>query len=620
MKKINILQLLAILASFVWLAPSCTDDFLEKPKGGSVTVDTIFHTKNQAQYAVARMYQDCMKGYLVYTDANNGSRQDILTDQVFITDNTNWICNVINKGSAYYLGTMTAASTCDWYGFGNHYKGIRRANLVLKNIDNVIDADADWKTDVKGQALFCRAWQHFELFRYYGGVPIVNQVLGDGDIRLPRRSVASVVDSIVSWCDQAVTMLPATRGAADYGMITKLAAMALKSRVLLYAASPLYNTPPSMQNEVQGIRFNDGRDSVVCYPTYDVNRWKLAADAAKAVLDNAPAAGVALYKTGKTESTGDTYATISDYESVWNVYNNSELILVNTDRAVNSWSADGSIWGLYNTSKIFSLVISSGNPWGIMNHTPIEFATTYEKRDGTPWTLNLTDTGDDLPSYLKGLNLDPRFYQSIAYDGMWYNSQIGNAQYYAAGDGFVDGKLNVKDQASFGFAMETYKFTPRIENSDLNHFAWPFFRLAEFYLSYAEALNEFNGSPTGEAYNALNLIRERAGMPNKTGLGQEAFRKAVLNERNIEFAFENMRYNDLMRTLTAYDVLNKEFHGFKTQAKKGPSGELLRSWQIALYMNRVFPKRYYYVPFPNEEISNNYLGGGKGWDGQNPGW
>lgn len=602
------------------LSPSCADDFLEKPKGGAVTVDTIFHTKNQAQYAVAKMYQDCMKGYLVYTNPNSGSRQDILTDQVFITENTNWICQTINKGSSYYLGTMTAASTCDWYGFGNHYLGIRRANLVLKNIDNVVDADDEWKRDVKGQALFCRAWQHFELFRYYGGIPIVDKVLGDGEIKLPRRSVASVVDSISSWCDRAAALLPPSRGAADYGMITKLAAMSLKSRVLLYAASPLYNTPPHMQAQAQGARYGDERDSVLCYPVYDVNRWKLAADAAKAVLDNAPTAGVALYDTEKPESTGDTYATIGDYESVWNVYNNSELILVNTDRAINSWSADGSIWGLYTMSKIFSLVISSGNPWGVMNHTPIEFATMYEKRDGTKWTLGLNDTGNDLPTYLKDLNLDPRFYQSIAYDGMWYNTQIGQAQYYDAGDGFVAGKLNVKDQASYAFAMEASKFTPRIENSDLNHFAWPIFRLAEFYLSYAEALNEFHGGPTGEAYLAINAIRQRAGMPDKQGLGQEAFREAVLNERNVEFAFENHRYNDLMRTLTAYDVLNKEFHGIKTVAKRGPSNELQRSWYISLFMNRVFPKRYYYVPFPNEEISNNYLGGGKGWDGQNPGW
>lgn len=618
MKRSKINNLLVVSALLMIFTTSCFQDFLEKPKGGAVTTDTIFHTQNQAQYAVARMYQSCLKGYWVFRNSNNTCRPDILTDQVFITDNTAWICQGINGGQSYYLGTMTPASTCDIYGFGDHYLGIRRANLVLQNIDMVTDASQAWINDQKGQAMFLRAWQHFELFRHYGGIPIVTEVLGQGEVKLPRRSVEAVVDSIASWCDQAVELLPPTRGAADYGRITKLAALALKSRVLLYAASPLYNTPGEMQGEVTGARYNDERDSVLCYPTYDKNRWKLAADAAKAVLDNAPAAGVSLYNTGKVETTGDTYATLGDYESVWNVYGNQEMILVNTDRAYNDWGADGSIWTLFNTSKIFSQVLSAGNPWGVMNHTPVEFAELYEKRDGTTWQVDETSTGDDLPSYLEGLNLDPRFYQSIVYDGKTYNSSVGKAEYYQAGDGFLDGKLNIKDQAPMGFAMETYKYTARIENNDLNHFTWPIFRLAEFYLSYAEALNEFEG-PSGEAFNAMNTIRSRAGMPDKAGLSQEQFRSAIHNERTIELAFENHRYNDLMRWLEAYKTLNREFHGFKTTAKAGPNGELLRSWNVELFMNRIFPKKYYYVPFPNSEISIDYLGG-EGWDGQNPGW
>jgi hypothetical protein len=619
MKRTNIKNLLIISTLLLIFTTGCFQDFLEKPKGGAVTTDTIFHTKNQAQYAVARMYESCMKGYLVFNNANKASRPDIMTDQVFITSNTDWINQDIIGGHSYYLGTMTAGNPADMLGFGNHYLGIRRANLVLQNIDMVSDASQEWINDVKGQALFSRAWKHFELFRLYGGVPIITEVLGDGEVLIPRRSVEAVVDSIVSWCDQAATLLPDSRGAADYGRITKMAALALKSRTLLYAASPLYNTPPEKAADVDGIRFYDERDSVLCYPDYDIERWKLAADAAKDVLDYAPVAGVSIYNTGNPLTTGDTYATLGDYESVWNVYANRELILVNTDRAINDWGADGSIWTLYNTSKIFSQVISASNPWGVMNHTPVEFATLYEKRDGTKWELDKNDTGDDLPSYLESLDLDPRFHQSIVYDGKFFNSSIGTAEYYQAGDGFQAGRLNIKDQDPMGFAMETYKFTGRIDGGDINHFAWPIFRLAEFYLNYAEALNEYAG-PTGDAFEAMNISRRRAGMPDKSGLSQEQFREAVQNERTVEFAFENHRYNDLMRWLKAYETLNREFHGFKTTAKAGSGGELLRSWEISLFLNRIFPKRYYYLPFPNSEISINYLGDGAGWNGQNPGW
>lgn len=619
MKRSSIINLLVVSVLLTIFTTSCFEDFLEKPKGGAVTTDTIFHTQNQAQYAVARMYQSGLKSYWVFTNSNACARPDMLTDQVFITDNTSWIANHINEGQSYYLGTMTAAKPADAHGFESHYLGIRRANLVLQNIDMVTDASQEWIDDVKGQALFLLAWQHFELFRYYGGIPIVGEVLGGGEVKLPRRSVESVVNQIVDWCDQSAALLPASRGASDFGRITSLAALSLKSRVLLYAASPLYNTPDDLKSEIASVRYNNEHDSVLCYPSYDKNRWKLAADAAKAVLDNAAASGVSLYNTGTPETTGDTYATIGDYESVWNVYGNREIILANTQLAVNSWSGDGSIWTLFNTSKIFSQVISASNPWGVMNHTPIEFATLYEKRDGSKWSVNLDETGDDFPGYIEGLDLDPRFYQSIVYDGKYYNSSVGTAEYYQAGDNFVDGKLNVKDQASMGFAMETSKFTARIENADLNHITWPVFRLAEFYLSYAEALNEYEG-PSAAAFDAMNIIRERAGMPAKAGLGQDDFRSAIQNERTIELAFENHRYNDLMRWLKASETLNKEFHGFKTTAKAGPNGELMRSWEVALFMNRVFPKRFYYLPFPNSEISINYLGDGEGWDGQNPGW
>jgi hypothetical protein len=616
MNKSNIF-ILFFISLIAFIAVSCDDDFLEKPKGGAVTVDTVFHTQNQAQYAVATMYQYSLEGYLHHvTDAsNNCARPDILTDQCLLTENTVWICQRFNPSGAYYKGSSTPAANWDILSFGSHYKGIRRANLVLKNIDNVTDATPEWIADVKGQALFCRAWKHFELFRLYGGIPIVKEVLGDGEIKLPRNTVEEVVNAIVDWCDEAAELLPPTRPITEYARVTRLAALALKSRTLLYAASPLYNTPPSMAGEVAGARFNDERDAYLCYPTYDKERWKLAVDAAEAVLLHAPEAEVMLYDTDNPLTTGDTYTTLGDYEYVWNWWGNPEMILENTTLMgpnSNAWT-----WIRYGLSKINKA--TQNEFWGIMNHVPIEFATLYEKRDGSKWTVNITDKGDDFPVYIEGLDLDPRFYQTIVYDGRMYSSSFGRVENYNAGDGFAAGKLNVADQNPYGYALDVYKYCARVENSAANHFMWPIFRLAEFYLNYAEALNEYSG-PSAEAYTALNVIRDRAGMPDKSGLSQDEFRTAVLNERAVEFAYENLRYNDLMRTLTAYKTLNREFHGFNTTAKKGLDGGLLRSWEIKSLMTRIFPRNYYYVPFPNAEISKNYLGGGGAWTGQNPGW
>ncbi|ATL47239.1 RagB/SusD family nutrient uptake outer membrane protein [Chitinophaga caeni] len=587
---------------------SCSKDFLEKPKGGAVTTDTIFHTVKQANYAIAQMYNLCIKGYFPGNNPGN-CRPESITDQLYILHPAySWAAATINTGT-YVTGNMSPSGTCD-PSFSDHYRGIRQANLVFQNVDLVVDGDENWKKDVRGQALFCRAMQHYELFRYYAGIPIVSTPLdGTANLQIPRASVASVVDSIVSWCDQAAGMLPPTRPSTDYGKVTKLAALALKSRVLLYAASPKYNTPDDMKSIISAARYNDARDSVLCYPNYDKERWNRAAQAAKDVLNHAGEAGVSLYNTGTPLTTGETYATLGDYESVYNVYANQELILVNTENQAPA-TPNAFEWDRYMSSK---LRLAS---WGVKNNVPIEFMQLYEKRDGSKFTLD--PSGDDFPAYIQSLNLDPRFYQSIAYDGMYYNSNRGVLAYYKAGDGYTAGKLSSSDAGPDGYAMEVYKFVARINNMDDAHFAWPVFRLAEFYLNYAEAINEYSG-PNGEAEQYLNLIRARAGMPDKHPAGIQAFREAVQNERTIELAYEGHRYNDLNRWLTAHQVLNKQFRGIATTAKR-INNTLKRSWEIVPFINRVYPTRYYYVPFPYAEVSKNYLGDGQGWDGQNPGW
>lgn len=615
MKRIYIVLVLAICFSAGMLTTGCKKDFLEKPKGGEVTVDTIFNTKNQAQYAVARMYELCVPNGISKNDPHD-PRPDCITDQVYILHSSyDWGASDMNYG-VYITGNMTPSATIDKdpgngdgtgsKAFQNHYKGIRQANLVLKNIDKVTDADGSWKTDVKGQAIFCRALQHFELFRLYGGVPIVSEALGSGEVTLPRNSVEAVVDSVVSWCNQAAAVLPATRSAVEYGKATSLAALALKARILLYAASPLFNTPESMKGTIANARYNDGRDSVLCYPTYSKERWNVAAAASKAVIDNAAAAGVSLYNTGKVETTGDTYTTIGDYEAVYNVYANSELIFVNTyNQNLGYWE-----WGKYLMSKVRL------NDWGVKNNVPVEFMQLYEKRDGSKWTMPAS--GADFPVDFKAMNLDPRLYQSVAYDGQLWTSGRGYLAYYKAGDGYVAGKLSSSDAGPDGYAVEAVKFVGRIDNESDNHFAWPIFRLAEFYLGYAEALNEYAG-PSGDPTTYLNLIRARAGMPSKAPASVDDFRDAVQNERTVEFAWEGLRYNDLTRWLKAHTVLSQFLHGVATTAKK-VNNQMSRSWEQVPFVQRSFPIKYYYVPFPYSEISKNYLGGGKGWDGQNPGW
>lgn len=641
MKRLYIPLLLVAVIVTAGMMTGCKREFLEKPKGGDVTVDTVFHTQRQAQYAIADMYGWCVPtGFVMNNSAD--SREDVLTDQVhLLLPGANWVAGNLNYQS-YVAGGMTPTSSIDRgpipqrgntaaNAFSGWYRSIRKANLVLKYIDKVADAPEEWKTDVKAQALFCRAMAHYSAFRLYGGIPIVTEpLLGDGKIDIPRASIQSLVDTLVKWCDLAASNLPATRPTTDYGRITSLAALALKARILLYAASPLYNTPPNMTAAIAGARYNDGRDTLLAYASYSKERWKRAADAAKAVIDAAPAAGVLLYNTGKPLTTAktDNYAGLGDYEAVFNnvfgttgTYGSPEMILVNTWNQ-NDPNRDGwADWGRYNSSKVRM------QEWGAKNNVPVEFLQMYEKRDGTKWTA--TPSGTDFKAYFEGLDLDPRAYQSLAWGGKWYNGGKTFLSYYkaSADNAYTKGLLADDTNAgdNTGSAVECAKFIARVDNNNDNHFAWPIFRLAEFYLSYAEAMNEYTALAP-EAFQYLNLIRQRAGMPDKDGTtlpDQEAFRKAVQNERSIELAFEDHRYNDLHRWLTAHVVLNKPFNGFAVTASTNgitpkPTNPFL-NWNLVSYGTRTFPVKYYYVPFPYTEISLRYLGG-KDWDGQNPGW
>lgn len=641
MKRLNIPVALVAVFAAAGITTGCKKDFLEKPKGGDITVDTVFHTVKQANYAVADMYGWCIPTGFAMTNSAD-SREDVLTDQVhLLLPGANWVGGNLNY-QYYVAGGMGPTSSIDRgpvtqrgntaaVAFVGWYKSIRKTNLILKNIDKVTDATAEWKADVKAQALFCRAMAHYSAFRLYGGVPIVSSVLdGEDKIDIPRASIQSLVDTLVRWCDEAAAVLPATRPTNEYGKVTSLAALALKARILLYAASPLYNTPEHLKAAISGARFGDGRDTVLAYASYSKERWKRAADAAKAVIDAAPAAGVLLYNTGKPTTTvkTDNYAGLGDYEAVCNnvfgttgTYGNPEMILVNTYNQ-NDPNRDGwADWGRYNFSKVRQM------GWGAKNNVPVEFLQLYEKRDGTTWTA--TPTGLDFKAYFEGLNLDPRAYQCLAWGGQWYNGGKTFLPYYkaAADNSYAKGSLVDDTNAGdgTGSAVECSKFVARVDNNNDNHFAWPVFRLAEFYLSYAEAMNEYAG-PSAETFQYLNLIRQRAGMPDKdaTMLADQAtFRTAVHNERTVELAFEDHRYNDLHRWLTAHVVLNQTLHGFTVTASKNgaptkPTNPYL-NWNLVSYGSRIFPARYYYVPFPYNEVSMLYLGG-KGWDGQNPGW
>lgn len=547
---------------------SCQKDFLGKPMSSDVTIDTIFNSRIKAETFLWNVYSTSVPMGFTY---NWGTDNAPLYASMLMAccDEgealLGWAgSNAINDGN--WGPTNTQEDNFVW-----HYKGIRNANIFIANIDRVSDITDDVKKSMKAEASVLKALMYYDMFKRYGGVPIVDKVLLSSDkVMLPRNTVEEVVNYIVKNCDEALPFLPDVYESKSRGRITKGAALALKSRTLLFAASPLFNTATPYLPTIE--------PKLVCYGNADPNRWKLAADAAKAVLDWAAANDCSLVTDADPGKAYETACAQND---------NSEIILAN--------KSQGQFWGWWS-SMFGQLLLPSGiyDGWG-GEYVTLNFARFYSKADGTPQTWPETGT---YAEYIKKANeMEPRFQQSVWASGTKWNNEIG-----------------VRDYASMSGVGWMRKFFTRSQGGG-TFINWPVFRLAEFYLNYAEALNEF--SPMDQAaYDALNIIRNRSGVPAILNTDfryntQETFRQAIRRERAVELAFEEHRIFDVRRWLVADDegVMGGNFYGYRFAQTGGQN----TSYTKFIFEKRLWAKKMYLYPFPQSEIDKKYLT-------QNPGW
>lgn len=550
---------------------SCDDtiNFLDKAPGVDVTEDTIFSSKNQVETFVAgTYYYGVMSDFGYWEDRD---RSDCMTaaatDECEIYMSWYWVQSAWNNAG------MKAGSNYDTGDrrFYTHWKALRRANILIERIDAAPFVDPDYKKQVMGEATFIRALNNFELFRKYGGIPILRKrFTAADDFNVPRSSVKNLVDFIVEDCNKAINNLPA---ADQYptslrGRATRAAAMALKSRTLLYAASKTFNTDKPF------LDFGKN-DSLICYGNYDANRWKLAADAAMDLLNEAKQSGIKLVTN---------QGVTKNYQYAWEVNDNSEIILAEKSKTIRV--SGHSPWGAYIPS-------GSSGFWVTYNFTKL-----YERIDGTkqPWNDN---GGTDLMDIYD--KMDPRFKQTITYQWQRFSDD------YPELDLSVNGKNCPKGGGCEGGLV--HKPIPYIVKSTGTVGAIPngvIFRLPEAYLNYAEAINEFSPTPPEEAYSALDSIRLRSGMPKiPRGLSKDEFRKRVRNERAIELAFEGHRLYDIRRWEIADEgIMKGKMYGIHIYTSPGtkncsylPYVFELRSFKLAMYRH----------PWPQNEIDKGYL-------------
>ena len=444
--------------------------------------------------------------------------------------------------------------------WNRYFSGISKCCTLLENTDHVnldisrLDPDkqveyANSLKDIRmwrAEARFLRAYFHFELLKRYGPIPIVTSTLSiNGNYEnTPRPTMKEVVDFIAKECDIAADTLEPTpwRNVNDaFGRATKGAALALKSRLLLYAASPLY------------VDFGDTNEANK--PT-DVALWKSAADAAKAVIDL------------------NQYELASSYADLFkNDFQNKEYIFVRRYAANSDFEKSNfpvSFGGKGGTNPSQNLVddyeMLDGTPFDW--NDPAKAAQPFENRDarlGATILMNMAPfKGKKVATYPEGADASP-------------NPNATKTGYYLRK--FLNEDVNIQTGGSSS-----------------GHVV-PLFRLAEIYLNYAEALNECDPTNPDIALY-LNKVRNRASLSNVSALSQEQMRTVIQHERRVELAFEEHRSWDVRRWKIASSTLGAPLMGVQIERK--PLGGY--TYMPVKVEQRVFQPKMYWYPIPQSEV------------------
>lgn len=460
-----------------------------------------------------------------------------------------------------------------------NYNGIRKANLFLTKKEIIPFPSETKKNQMLGEVYFLRAFYFNEVVKRFGGMPILDEddLLGPSDdLKRPRDSYKDCINFILSDLDKAISMLPVTILDTEYGRATKGAAMALRARVLLFAASPLW------QKEM-------GQDL-----------WEEAAKAAKAVIDLKDEEGnkaYALYNNGKGAD---------DYEQLFFTRReggNREVIFAKQAPPVG-----------FKADEIYVWAPKGGALGGAGSVCPTQnFVNLFEKKgpDGNYYPISDSRAAYAAQSPYK--DRDPRFYKTVLYHGSSWQGETLDLLYNE--DKESSGKhRETKEYTRTGYYVRKY-LPEQVRNltSNTSYHNWIYFRLAEMYLNYAEALNEAGDSPANRslAIEAVNTVRARSGVTTlPSGLNQQELRDRIWNERAIELSFEEHRWWDARRWLKAVDWFAGPM--YEMEITKDEQGQL-RFEEKAFY-NRVFYSFMNLYPIPVSEMQKNTL------YVQNPGW
>lgn len=587
MKTIGKLISLALLAG---LTVGCEDlkfgtNFLEKPVSDEVSIDTVFSQKRYADQALNQFY----KSLPDYMPSLHGYHYEAFILDVYsdlgYTTRLSWNHGSITSASG---GSNFPYQLTNKDVTGDPTYGIRKAYIYLENVDKVPDMSEEEKKIRKAEAKVVIGYHYMDMIRYYGAVPWIDHAYTADEIfEFPRLTLEEVVAKTVELLDEAAKDLPWFTTDAEYGHMTAAAAKAIKFRLLMFVASPLFNN---------SVPYYDGQattEHMSWYGDYQENRWQAALEAGKEFLRLNKENG----DYYRIENTGNPR---EDYINGYFTKGNREVVMASFR------------WGVYAKGNKGFRMFDQG--YGMPRSN---YADMFLWKDGSKFDWNNPEHRAHPFFDAAGKpTRDIRLYETLVVNGDKYKGRP--AEVYRGGrEGYGAGAAEgMKFQFGYGFR----KFI-RDKANEMNKkpYSCPLIRMPEIHLYMAEAMNQLGLTSTKDefgmdAYDYLNLVHERAGLPAVTAAevpAGEALLEYLLDERAREFGQEDIRYHDMRRYKKGAEWATRPVEELVTTKV----GEGVFDYQVNIRGEKyLWYDHWYLVPFPVSEINKKY--------GliQNPGW
>jgi len=603
---------LVTMSIFIW---SC-EEYLDKTPEADVPVEDVFGTFESFQGFVEQLYF-CVPDWVRHTWVCDWN----MADEVVGTPENDWrLCAQFDLGNYWYWnstwqsylndGVMDANDEGDvneWDdahdinkpGYTMAWYGIRKTNIGLANIEKFTGTQEE-KNIIEGQLYFFRGFFHFQLMKYWGGLPYINEVLGNAALDLPRLNYRETAELAAQDLAAAAELLPANwdnttvgrrTAGNNYQRITKSTAFAYLGKNLLYAGSPLMN------KESTGVA------------EFDAELCKRAAEA--------------FYESLLLIHTGKVYYDLLPME----------------DYLSNFFTTDGTLAG-YPEAMMYGHPYGGGGLWWVIRslYLPpslggdgnmVSLTANYVKNFGMENGLPIEAEGSGFDPSDPWSGRDPRFYTTVIYDGVQV-VEGGDASNDAVrfANMYTDGNYRGEVGSNYtGYTMKKFinMTSNNIDNDQSGKGIGAYLRLADVYLMYAEAVLQGHGTPQSSvpakdgyvltAVDAMNLVRDRAGVghvDDRFLSSKDAFMEEIIRERAVELMCEqNIRFCDLRRWMIAGD--KKYIEKTALYFDRGSDGKPI-NMREEVYITRVFEDKHYWLPLPTDQVSiypEFY---------QNPGW